>query len=325
MGCIGNCDFPDYFGKLILIARVGVNAGQIRLINESCGITDNTLIVNVNSKLMPEFSLYALKHYNLNKLIFGSGQPLITGKDLKNINLYIPNLDEQKKIANFLLLVDKKIELMERKQGELINYKNGLMQQLFTQKIKFNPNTWSKFKLGEIVNIPHKDKINSVDGLNLLTVKLHSKGIEINRKTVPKLTKKGRPYYIRKYNEILIGKQNFHNGGIGIVPKELDGGICSNAILSLKVNENKANIKYLFYFLSRPEYYKKSEKFIGGTGQKEFSEKEILKLIVELPILKEQEKIADFLSEMDNKINSVEQQLEIIKEFKKYLLQQMFV
>ena len=290
----------------------------------------STGYAQIRSKIYPKFLYYYLHNPRFIKEVLrrctGTSYPSINSADLKKIKIKIPSSEKEKMmIGNLFANIDQKRIYMERKQGELINSKNGLMQQLFTQKIKFNPNTWSKFKLGEIVNIPHKDKINSVDGLNLLTVKLHSKGIEINRKTVPKLTKKGRPYYIRKYNEILIGKQNFHNGGIGIVPKELDGGICSNAILSLKVNENKANIKYLFYFLSRPEYYKKSEKFIGGTGQKEFSEKEILKLIVELPILKEQEKIADFLSEIDNKIDSVEQQLEKIKEFKKYLLQQMFI
>ena len=49
------------------------------------------------------------------------------------------------------------------------------------------------------------------------------------------------------------------------------------------------------------------------------------KMKILIPPLKEQEKIADFLSKIDNKIDSVEQQLEKIKEFKKYLLQQMFV
>ena len=173
--------------------------------------------------------------------------------------------------------------------------------------------------------VPKKTKLSNIDGLNLLTVKLHTKGIEINDKIKPKLTKRGRPYYIREYGELLIGRQNFHNGGMGILPKSLDGGICSNAISSFKVFEDKINLNYLYYFLSRPDYYKKAERLIGGTGQKEFSEKELLKLKINLPSLQEQSKIVDLFLTTDNKINNCENQLFKSQEFKKGLLQQMFI
>jgi len=84
-------------------------------------------------------------------------------------------------------------------------------------------------------------------------------------------------------------------------------------------------ITYLYYFLSREEYYKKSERLIGGTGQKEFSEKELLKLKIDLPSLEEQKKIIKLFLSIDNKINGCENQLNKSQEFKKGLLQQMFV
>ena len=201
------------------------------------------------------------------------------------------------------------------------------MQQIFTQKLRFVDfnDEWETVQLKDVAYIPKKVKLSNIDGLKLLTVKLHAKGIEINNKIKPKLTKRGRPYYIREYGELLIGRQNFHNGGMGIVPKTLDGGICSNAISSFKVFEDKIDIKYLYYFLSRPEYYIKSEKFIGGTGQKEFSEKELLKLKIDLPSLEEQNKIVNVLSIINKKIKNNENQLNKTQEFKKGLLQQLFV
>ena len=105
----------------------------------------------------------------------------------------------------------------------------------------------------------------------------------------------------------------------------LDGGICSNAISSFNVFEDKIDVNYLYYFLARPEYYIKSERLIGGTGQKEFSEKELLKLKIDLPSLEEQNKIVDFLLNIDHKIELSENQLNKTQEFKKGLLQQMFV
>ena len=200
------------------------------------------------------------------------------------------------------------------------------MQQIFTQKLRFDfKEEWYELLLKEVAFIPKKNKLNSVNDLKLLTVKLHTKGIEVNEKIKPKLTKKGRPYYIRRYGELLIGRQNFHNGGIGIIPKSLDGGICSNAISSFRVFEDKININFLYYFLARSEYYIRSERLIGGTGQKEFSEKELLNLKIILPSLEEQCKIVDFLLSVDAKINICEYQLKKSQEFKKGLLQQMFV
>src|SRR5690606_24764180 len=91
---VGHVDIPDYNGKSILVARVGANAGFLYMVDGNYGVTDNTLMVkeldeNIN------YIFYLLKKENLNKFIFGSGQPLITGAILKNIKLNIPSLQEQ--------------------------------------------------------------------------------------------------------------------------------------------------------------------------------------------------------------------------------------
>ena len=247
--------------------------------------------------------------------------------DFFNTKHILPtNPKEQEKLAKFFIEINRKIGLLEKKHQAFLDFKKYLMQQIFTQKLRFDfKEEWYELLLKEVAFIPKKNKLNSVNDLKLLTVKLHTKGIEVNEKIKPKLTKKGRPYYIRRYGELLIGRQNFHNGGIGIIPKSLDGGICSNAISSFRVFEDKININFLYYFLARSEYYIRSERLIGGTGQKEFSEKELLNLKIILPSLEEQCKIVDFLLSVDAKINICEYQLKKSQEFKKGLLQQMFV
>ena len=250
----------------------------------------------------------------------------ISKNNLSKLNVEIPSKKEQQNIVSFISDIDKKIELLEKKHQLYLDFKNYLMQQIFAQKLRFDfKDTWDKVLLKDVAFIPKKTKLTNIEGLKLLTVKLHTKGIEINDRIKPKLTKRGRPYYIRRSGELLIGRQNFHNGGMGIVPKSLDGGICSNAISSFNVFEDKIDVNYLYYFLARPEYYIKSERLIGGTGQKEFSEKELLKLKIDLPSLEEQNKIVDFLSNIDHKIEISENQLNKTQEFKKGLLQQMFV
>ena len=250
----------------------------------------------------------------------------ISKNSLSKLTVNVPSKNEQNDVVDFISLIDNKIELLEQKHQYYLDFKKFLMQQIFTQKLRFDfKDTWDKVLLKDVAFIPKKTKLTNVEGLKLLTVKLHTKGIEINDRIKPKLTKRGRPYYIRRSGELLIGRQNFHNGGMGIVPKSLDGGICSNAISSFNVFEDKIDVNYLYYFLARPEYYIKSERLIGGTGQKEFSEKELLKLKIDLPSLEEQNKIVDFLLNIDHKIELSENQLNKTQEFKKGLLQQMFV
>lgn len=115
-GIIGFTNKYVYNCPLLLIARVGANAGFIYYINEKCDVSDNTLILRLNSSYDFIFAYNQLKQYNLNRLIFGSGQPLITASLLKNIKISFPPLPEQQKIAEVLSTWDKAIE----KQSQLI-------------------------------------------------------------------------------------------------------------------------------------------------------------------------------------------------------------
>jgi len=131
-GQIGFCDTADYSGELILIARVGANAGQVNFYTGKCGVSDNTLILNVNTaNIIGIFLRKWLDNFNINKLIFGSGQPLVTGGQLKNIDICIPRLTEQQKIADFLSALDTLITAQAEKIKTLKLHKKGLMQGLF--------------------------------------------------------------------------------------------------------------------------------------------------------------------------------------------------
>ena len=92
----------------MLVARVGANAGSLQIINEPCGITDNTLIIKPQ-KVDAQYIYYFLQYFNLNRLIFGSGQPLITGSMLKKVKISIGNIQEQNKLTRLLSLLDERI------------------------------------------------------------------------------------------------------------------------------------------------------------------------------------------------------------------------
>ncbi len=130
MGIIGKSNFYDYTGEKVLVARVGANAGSVNKINENCCISDNTLVLEPKC-ILNDYLYYSLSHYNPKKLIFGSGQPLVTGGQLKKIKLGIPKKEEQTKVSNFLSLLDKKIELQLKKIEDLKLFKLSLREELF--------------------------------------------------------------------------------------------------------------------------------------------------------------------------------------------------
>lgn len=131
-GIIGYTNSLDYDGEYLLIARVGANAGQIRVISGKCGVSDNTLVVKFDSKnICAIFLSNFLINYNLNKIIFGSGQPLITGKQLNSLVISLPATPEQKKIADCLYSIDALINAQTEKIEALKAHKKGLMQGLF--------------------------------------------------------------------------------------------------------------------------------------------------------------------------------------------------
>lgn len=130
-GKIGSCRKWSHSGRYILIARVGANAGTANYVNGKFGVTDNTLILEGDKQVELSYIFYALKKYNLKRLIFGGGQPLITGGQLKSLKLSFPTSQEQQKIANFLFTIDCKINFVQTQLTQTQNFKKGLLQKMF--------------------------------------------------------------------------------------------------------------------------------------------------------------------------------------------------
>lgn len=251
-------------------------------------------------------------HNEIIKLSSITTRALISGKNLSTLNVKIPDINEQEKVANFFSLVDKKIELMERKRNTLYTYKKSVMQQIFSKKIKFNieknSNCCCEKKLGDICEIT--------------TGKLDANAMCINGK-YRFYTCSETYYYIDNYefddDALLISGNGAHVGYIHHYKGKFNA--YQRTYVLLRFNED---IMYVYYFLEK--FLKRrieQEKNIGNTPY--ITLNTLKNMVIQVPSLNGQKKIADFLSKIDNKLDSVEQQLEKIKEFKKYLLQQMFI
>ncbi len=131
-GVIGKVENSSYDGDFILVARVGANAGLLNKVKGKFGVTDNTLVIDLTKKNLINFIFYTLENVGLNKLVFGSGQPLITGGQLKSLLLSIPSSEkEQQKISETLSSLDDLINAQSQKVETLKLHKKGLLQGLF--------------------------------------------------------------------------------------------------------------------------------------------------------------------------------------------------
>ncbi len=130
-GVIGKTSSGSYSGTFLLAARVGANAGLLTKATGSFGVTDNTLVIILKDRSCIDFIFHYLDNLDLNQLIFGSGQPLITGGQLKGLPVYLPEEPERNRVAGCLSSLDALVAAEVGNLAALKTHKDGLMQQLF--------------------------------------------------------------------------------------------------------------------------------------------------------------------------------------------------
>ena len=297
-GIIGRTDKALYDGKLVLVARVGANAGFLQIINEPCGITDNTLILK--PKGIDAFYLYYfLQHFNLNRLIFGSGQPLITGGMLKKVKVSLGTISEQSKIVKFLSLLDERIAV----QSRLIDRLQSLM-------------------IGIAQKIAHSNKPNVriSDCLECSSSALQESEVNKTGK-YPVYGANGIVGYIDKYhtqNEaIYIIKDGSGVGGVSYVT----GKCSSTGTLNILQAKNGHSLKYLYYLLKVFNFV----PYKTGMAIPHIYFKDYGKAKIFCPAYPEQLEYAKLLSSIDGNLRIALDSLKNINLQKQYLLRHMLI
>ena len=309
----------------ILMTRIG-SVGASKLIDwdiKSCFYVSVALI-KVNNSINPNFlNQFIASDFFQRELwrrtIHVAFPKKINLGEIANCKVLLPPVSEQKAIAHTLQTWDTAIEKTEKliaaKQRQFGWLINSLMNKDFKEYSNY---------LSDYAGIMKQQKIEEVGELKPLTVKLHCKGVEANEREVKiALSKKGRPYFQRFTGEFLIGRQNFHNGGFGIVPEQISGFIASNAITTLEIDEMKLDPSYLFYFFSRKDYYLRIGHIMDGTGQKELSDKQIMKLPVSIPNLQKQKEVVELLNTVQQEINLLKKLAEKYRTQKRGLMQKL--
>lgn len=314
---IGKCVAVD---KCVLPANTNQNLAIIRL---NKGEDKNYIFQNLTSERMNK--------YILDNSTIGA-QPSLNLEQIGSFSFPYPILEEQTKIANFLSSVDEKINLLKEKKSLLEEYKKGIMQKIFNQDIRFKDDNgedfeeWEEFIISELVEVivggtPNTTKDEYWNG----NIPWLSSG-ELNNGLVTKAKKyitesglKNSSAKIMKANTVLLAMTGATLGKMGFLTFNSTG---NQSIAGFQPNDNY-NSKFLFYVL----LFNKNTilSMAGGAAQQGINKASIESLIFSFCSLEEQTKIANFLSSIDEKIELVNTQIQDIQEYKKGLLQQLFV
>ena len=150
-----------------------------------------------------------------------------------------------------------------------------------------------KIRLGDLWK-ESKVESNSPNSDKRIKVKLNVQGVE---KRADKDDKKGATkYFIRKAGQFIYGRQNFHKGAFGIIPKELDNFESSSDIPSFDII-SECNPEWVYYFFKQNDFYKDLEKYSKGTGSKRIHPEKIAHLEIFLPNMEEQNRIIDNMTD----------------------------
>ncbi|WP_252246919.1 restriction endonuclease subunit S [Clostridium sp. ZBS4] len=246
---------------------------------------------------------------------------------------YIPCYEEQQKIANFFSLIDKKIEKQQEKVEALKDYKKGMMQKIFSQEIRFKGDNgeeypeWEEKKLGEVSDVrdgTHDSPKYVDDGFPFITSKNLLKNGKIDFTDVMYITEED---YITINKRSKVDKGDILFGMIGTIGNpvivENDGFAIKNVAL-IKENDKLKN-NYLIHLLNSSIIYRQFHVLNSGGTQKFIALGLIRDLDICITSLEEQQKIANFLSTLDKKQEKEQEKLDSLNQWKKGLLQQMFV
>ena len=322
-----------YVGDL-MFTYVGT-IGGVALIqeNDRYYLAPNVARIRINTEVaIPEFVDQYFMNSNfrsreIEKRIATGSQPSLSMSNIRMFELYIPTKEEQQKISDFLTTVDEKIAALEQKAEKLQDYKHGMMQKIFSQQIRFTRPDGSSFpewetkKLSEIMR---ESRVMGEKGSisKKITVKLWGKGV------FAKTDQNGSvntQYYTRHAGQFIYSKLDFLNCAFGIIPAELDGFGSTVDLPAFDIKPSYSG-KFLLERIMRKDFYKRlGETADGSRKAKRIHADTFLGFTVSIPVYEEQQKIADFLSAIDAKITLTKSQVQKTKEFKKGLLQRMFV
>lgn len=317
--------------------------GIIKLNKGKVGIV-STLYAVYKVNHMTAFGPFIDQYFSLDANTNRYLRPLVkkgAKNDMKINNAYVlhdkifaPTISEQKRIASFFTVLDKKITALKKKKNLLEQYKKGVMQKLFSQELRFIDHKgkefpkWEKKLLGEIAKFSKGKGIAKTDISEdghfecIRYGELYTHYSEIISTIKSKTNLAQKDLVFSEANDVIIPASGESQIDIAKASCIIKKGIALGSDLNILKGEFDGI--FLSYYLN---YKKKNEIAIlaQGVSVVHLYSSQLSSLEITFPSLLEQNKISQFISSIENKISRTQSQLDHTQQYKKGLLQKMFI
>ena len=338
---IGYDDEYDYEGDFILTARVGANAGNLYRHAGKVKISDNTVFIQTSQNI--EFLYQLLMQYDVKKLSFGTGQPLVKASELKSLELIMPkDKKEQMRIGTYLKNLDNLITLHQRKLSKLKNIKKSMLEKMFPQNSEMRPeirfagftDDWEQRKLGDVADVTklagfeftehivYSDEGNiiALRGLNIKNGQLILDDVKyIDGSNFSKLNRS------KLYMDDIMFTYVGTVGEVAII-KENDRFYLAPNVSRIRI-QSVDSPKFISHYMRTDSFYKSViYPLIATSSQPALSMENIRKFEICLPRNREeQDRLSEWFDELDHLITLHQRKLEKLGKIKKAMLEKMFV
>jgi type I restriction enzyme S subunit len=271
----------------------------------------------------------------------GSNYPAVNASDVEKVEILLPTIEEQQKIASILTTVDKHIDETEQLIVKTQELKKGLMQQLLTKGIGHTefkqtelgeiPFNWKVKKLGECLDVlggyafKSKDaKEAGIPWLKIANVGLGKIKWDDTSFLPIDYLEKYSEYQIRYGDIVMAMTRPILNGKVKIaVYQDEQASLLNQRVCKFEILNGIIEKSYFYQVANMREFIQNIEYLIAGTDPPNVSAQQIKNVLIRLPDLEEQQKIAQILSTVDEQIEIYEQEKAKYEELKKGLMQQL--
>ncbi len=327
----------SYNPARINVGSIGYNENLGRVIVSSLYVCFQTK-ENINDSFL--FHFFNTTKFNNSVLTNGEGgvRIYLFYENFSSIPFSLPSLPEQKKIASFITAIDKKISELKQKKNLLEQYKKGVMQKLFSQELRFKDENgkefpkWEKKKFDEIFlfsigrNIKQKEASPEFETPCVRYGELYHLYAEVIKEVINKTNLDKSELLFSEGDEILLPSAGEDPMDIGSASALTISNVAIGRTINI-LKPKRANAYsqiFVAYYINQV-LKKRISTLAKGVSISNVYNSDLKTLEINLPSFTEQIKIASFLSAIDEKINRTENQLQQTQQYKKGLLQKMFI
>jgi type I restriction enzyme S subunit len=281
--------------------------------------------------IAPHFSRYIFRSVNMrrkiSKLAQGSTRYNISKIGVLKLSVAIPSLLEQKKIAKFLSHLDERIETQNKIIEQYKSLIKGMSEKLFSQQMRFKEfsEIWQISPLGKVLlknSIKNKNqKYSIVQSVSNKFGFINQSEVFEDRRVASSNTSN---YYVIEKGCFAYNPSRINIGSLAY-KNDNEISVISPLYVSFKANNDFLADYFLWYWFTTTGFKQQMTNLFEGSVRDTLSYESLIQMQLPVPSIKEQTKIAYFLSKFSSKIEIEKQFLNQLEVQKKYLLQQMFI